>query len=68
MTLAAKYFQGNRKQKSLQKIQYAIEDIFSEGMKIKQKDVIERSGLSPRTVKNYWDQFKGMVEEMNGNV
>lgn len=66
--IAAQYFQGNRKQQSLQKIQYAIEDIFSEGQKIKQKDVVERSGLSPRTVKNYWEQFKEMVDEMNRSI
>jgi len=66
--VAAKYIQGNRKQQSLLKIENAIEDIFSEGEKIKQKDVIERTGLSARTVKNYWDQFKEMVAELNRNI
>lgn len=68
LKVASQYIQGNRKQPSLLKIEYAIEDIFNEGKKIKQKDVIERSGLSPRTVKNYWDQFKEMVDEMNRNI
>jgi len=68
LQVAAKFVQGNRKQQSLLKIEYAIEDIFNEGKKIKQKDVIERSGLSARTVKNYWDQYKEMVEEMNRSI
>lgn len=63
--LAAKLIQGNRKQQSLLKIELAIEDIFSDSEKITQKKVKEISGLSLRTIKNYWDQFKAIVKEYN---
>lgn len=67
-TLAARIFGNNRKEISKQKIYDAIEDLSYTGVKIKQKDVIVSSGLSPRTVKNYWSEFKSFVKGYNDNL
>lgn len=56
--------------KNMEKIYNAIEDLFSDGVKITQKKVSERTGIGLSTLKQkrYWQEFKGMVKEMNSNL